>query len=420
MQKAEAHIYFLDSIGMGGWFYGTTLNDVRYCVEGWAAYEGGSLPDEQLPAKVVLHFPACQGGDVVEGYGIYNYLRGLATKGVAIESRIEGLCASIATLVALAADTVLMADAALWMVHKPSLDGCNLDADDMIAAAELLNKIQAQIVSRYVARTGGKLDAATATELVNKESWLNADECLTYGFITGKLHEEPLAAPVGTEAVLNYYPTTKTPANRMATMTAQEEKSFLQKVGNFLRDEFGLKPKDEAVAVQPTTPPVAPVAPVVTNASEAVADNDPMYYADNTTLGVDSPVYSDEAMTLAYPDGDYTLADGRTATVAGGLITVLADAATEDNAGTKGATDLVAENAALKQQLDAALAAQNIAERKATAATNKLRQTVPGSAGSPTKPGDAQNMATTKPGAATQKAAGNMFSLTPPSTSTRK
>lgn len=417
MQKAEAHIYFLDSIGMGGWFYGTTLNDVRYCVEGWAAYEGGSLPDDQLPAKVVLHFPACQGGDVVEGYGIYNYLRGLAAKGVAIESRVEGLCASIATLVALAADTVLMADAALWMVHKPSLDGCNLDADDMIAAAELLNKIQAQIVSRYVARTGGKLDAATATELVNKESWLNADECLTYGFITGKLHEEPLVAPVGTEAVLNYYPTKTKPAPTMA-ISAAEKQGIVNDVLTGIKNFFGgTPPKNEAVGVQPTTPPEPPT---VTNASEEVdGDTGPMYYADNTTLGVDTAVYSDEAMTLAYPDGDYTLTDGRTATVAAGLITVLADAATEDNAG-EGTTDLVAENAALKQQLEAALAAQNIAERKATAATNKLRQTVPGSAGNPTPPGSAQNMATTKPVAAPINSGGLMVSLTQPSTPNRK
>lgn len=383
MQKAEAHVYFLNTIGMGDWFWGTTLNDVRYCVEGWAAYDGGSLPDSELPATVILHFPACRGGDVVEGYGIYNYLRSLAARGVKVEARVEGLCASIAVLCALAADAVLMADAALWMVHKPSSSGCG-NADELRAEADILDKIQAQIVSRYVARCGGKLDAVTANDLINKESWLNADECLAYGFVTGKLHEEPLVAPTGADAVLNYFPTKK-PDTNMAKLNAVEEKGLFARFKAWLNEDG---------TGQPTTPP----EPVATNAATSidVQDGDPMYF-DGTDLAQGTAVYSDDAMTIAYADGDYTLGDGRAASVASGVISSLADAAAEDNA-PENSADVAAENAALKEQLAAAQAENALNLRKLTAAQNKLNK-VPGSAGNPTPPGAAQNL-TKKPGAA--------------------
>ena len=378
MQRPEAHVFFLDTIGLGDWFYGTTLNDVRYCVEGDSLFMGG---EPAYPAKVVLHFPACKGGDVVEGYGIYNYLRGLAAKGVAIEARVEGLCASIATLIALAADTVEMAEAALWMVHKPSSSGGG-NADELRAEADILDKIQAQLVGRYVARTG--MDAATANELINKTSWLNADECLALGFITGKLADAPLVAPVGTEAVLNYFPTTKQPA--AMAITAAEKKTFFDELKAEIKGFF----KNEAEAPAPTN---------MTMYKVDVEGGDPMYtdISDDGIEGLDvaDMVYSDEAMTTAYPDGEYTLTDGRTATITAGAVEEL------DQADTTAQAEAAATNAAELEALraeNAVLKAENAAAAlKVTGLTNRLKS-VPGSAGNPTKPGAAQQVAP-KPGA---------------------
>ncbi len=391
------HYYFQECIGQGDWFtFGTTLQDVRYAVEGYAAFDGDTAPDAVLPDEVVFHYQKCYGGDVWEGYGIYNYIRSLAARGVKTTSMVEGLCASIATL------------PAVWMVHKPMVDaGPSANADDFAKAIVILNMIQDQLVGRYVARSGGKLDAATAHTLVNGESYLTADQCLAYGFITGKLEDAPLEAPVEAGKVVNFISPTAFKSATMPTFTAAEKKSFFAE----LRDELKGLFKNEETAVQPTTPP-APPTNMNMNSVE-VTDNDPMWF-DGADLAVDMAVYTDEAMTTAYTDGDYTLADGRATTVAAGLITVLTDAAAEDTA----ATDLATENAALKQQLADALTAQNLAERRATAAANRLRQQVPGSTGNPTPPGAAQNMGT-KPGAAGPKNAGNMFSFTPP-TSNRK
>lgn len=390
MQRTEAHIYFLETIGMSDWFWGTTLNDVRYCVEGEAVF---MATDPVYPAKVVLHFPTCKGGDVVEGYGIYNYLRGLAAKGVQVEARVEGLCASIAVLCALAADTVLMADAALWMVHKPSSGGCG-NADELRAEADVLDKIQAQIVSRYVARSGGKLDAATANDLINKESWLNADECIAYGFATGKLPDAPLVAPVGAEAVLNYFPTTKQPA--AMAITAAEKKTFFDELKAEIKGLF----KNEIPA-----PAEAP-AVNMTAYKVDVEGGDPMYtdISDDGIEGLDvaDAVYSDEAMTTAYPDGDYTLTDGRSATILAGTVSEIEAADTANEAAT--APTNSAELAAALAEI-VTLKAENAATKlKVTGLTNKLKAVVPGSAGAPTKAGQAQNVAA-KPGESAAPAA---------------
>ena len=381
MPRPEAHIYFQDAIGISDWFWGTTLNDVRYCVEGDSVFNPAA--PVSLPEKVVLHFPTCKGGDVVEGYGIYNYLRGLSAKGVQVETRVEGLCASIAVLCALAADTVLMADAALWMVHKPSSGGCG-NADELRAEADVLDKIQAQIVSRYVARSGGKLDALTANDLINKESWLNADECIAYGFATGKLPDAPLVAPVGAEAVLNYFPTLKQPA--AMAITAAEKKTFFDELKAEIKGFF----KNEV--------PVVAAAPAVniTMYKVDVEGGDPMYtdISDDGIEGLDvaDAVYSDEAMTTAYPDGDYTLTDGRSVTILAGTVSEIEASDASDVAATNAAVGvLTAEVAELK-------AANALLNRKLTAATNKIKAQVPGSAGAPTKPGQVQNVAT-KPGA---------------------
>ncbi len=387
MQRAEAHIYFLDTIGCGDWFYGTTFNDVRYCVEGYDVIFGGSPATSKLPAKVVLHFPACNGGDVVEGYAIYNYLRGLANQGVVIEARVEGLCASIAVLVALAADTVLMADAAFWMVHKPS-GGVLGDADLMRSYAELLDKIQAQLVDRYVARTGGKLTAETAHALINKESWLNADECLACGFITGKLPDAPIAVPTGAEGVLNYFPTTKPTAPAMAISPA-EKKSIVDDVINGIKGFF----KNDAPA--PVVPPVA------TNATAEVTGGDPLYY-DGTELSAGTAVYSDEALTTAYPDGDYALADGREVTVLAGAVDTLT-AADATNAAANATAANAAELEALRGE-NAALKAENALQaRKVTGLTNKFAKAVPGGGANPTPPGAGQTIANKTGGSPAEK-----------------
>lgn len=396
------HFYFLDSIGQGDWFsYGTTLQDIRYAVEGYGFFDGAECPADALPEEVIFHYPACYGGEVWEGYAIYNYKRSLSARGVKTTSLVEGLCASIATLTAMGSDTVLMADAAMWMVHKPHVDAFGANADELVACTVLLNKIQDQLAGRYVARAGGKLDSAAAHALINRTSWLTADECLNYGFITGKTADAPLAAPQGAEKVLNYLSKTALkPAAPMA-MSPKEEETLLQKIGSI----FGLSPKNAAQKPAASTKPraegaapaVAPAAPAAEPAPVNAAMGTEFPLNDGTSvfvdtsddgvddIDVDDAVYTDEALTTPCADATYTLEDGRDFTVTGGIVTAIDEAVDTAAAAPKAPAQNRAKAAAPKASSPAARL--KVAEARAARAEAALAAHVPGSTGSPNQPG---------------------------------
>lgn len=117
------------------------------------------------------------GGDVYEGYAIYGILSNLTKPKKVI---IEGLCASIATLIAQAGDTVVMTEPAEFMIHNPnvSLSG---ESGDLIEAAGQLDRIKKTIISVYRKRTGMSEDELSA--MMDAETWMTANEAKQRGFV---------------------------------------------------------------------------------------------------------------------------------------------------------------------------------------------------------------------------------------------
>lgn len=117
------------------------------------------------------------GGSVIEGMHIYNRLR--LHKGN-VEVTIEGIAASMATVIACAGKTIKMMDAGWYMVHDPSGMSWGT-AEDMRKAAEVLDKMRDTIVDVYVARTGK--DRTVVEQLMDDETWMNPTEAKANGFI---------------------------------------------------------------------------------------------------------------------------------------------------------------------------------------------------------------------------------------------
>ena len=130
------------------------------------------------------------GGDVFAGQAIYSMLkRHKAT----INVYIDGLAASIASVVAMAGDRVIMPSNAMMMVHKPwSIMIGN--ADDFLKMAEDLEKIQGTIEETYLNKTD--ISKEKLKELMNAETWLSAQECLEYGFADEVEKEKQVAASI--------------------------------------------------------------------------------------------------------------------------------------------------------------------------------------------------------------------------------
>jgi len=139
------------------------------------------IQDNKDAGKLIVHIHS-PGGDVDEGFGIHDILVAHGKdKGVEIETRIEGLCASIATVVFLAGSVRKVTENSDAMVHNPWMDVWG-DADDLQKSADQLKIIEDKILDFYVAKTGGNKEAISA--MMKEETWLSAQQLKDLGFAT--------------------------------------------------------------------------------------------------------------------------------------------------------------------------------------------------------------------------------------------
>ena len=126
------------------------------------------------------------GGSVADGLAIYNALH---RHPAAVTTAIDGVAVSIASLIAMAGDTVQMAQNARLMIHAPwgLLMGNAADAREF---ADMLDGYAKSMAPSYAAKTGQTVDEVAALLLDGKDHWYSADEALAAGFvdeITGSL-----------------------------------------------------------------------------------------------------------------------------------------------------------------------------------------------------------------------------------------
>lgn len=120
------------------------------------------------------------GGSCVAGNTIVNIIDDYKRKtGAKVAAYIDGIAASMASGISMAADYVYMAENAIFMVHKPYSIAFG-NSDDMMHEAEILEKVENTLVKNYMRHFNGTEDELR--QLMADESWLNADEALEWGF----------------------------------------------------------------------------------------------------------------------------------------------------------------------------------------------------------------------------------------------
>lgn len=117
------------------------------------------------------------GGEVFEGNTIYNVLKQHKAR-VVVD--IDGLAASIASVIAMAGDEIRMADNALMMVHDAWGFAVG-NADDMRKTADVMDKINGTIINTYVKRTSQ--EESKIIDMMKAETWMSAKEAKGNGFI---------------------------------------------------------------------------------------------------------------------------------------------------------------------------------------------------------------------------------------------
>lgn len=127
------------------------------------------------------------GGDVFAGNAIYNMLKRHEGKKTV---HIDGIAASIASIIAMAGDEIIMPENAMMMIHNAWSRVCG-DKQKMRKVADEMEKIDGMLASIYAAR--GTKTAEEYAALMHEETWFTAEEALENGLID-RIDEQKIAA----------------------------------------------------------------------------------------------------------------------------------------------------------------------------------------------------------------------------------
>ncbi len=271
------------------------------------------IQDQSDADRLIVHIHS-PGGDVDEGFGIHDIL---VASGKEIETRIEGLCASIATVVFLAGTTRKVTENSDGMIHTPFGDPGPGDADAMQKNANELKKVEKKILDFYVKKTDGDREAI---KLMMKEgTWLTAKQLKDLGFAT------EIISTIKAVARYNF-------KQKNITMNTKELETTIDNRFTAFLEKVGLLKKPRAKALTVTA-------------------------ADGTVLDFGDQIQTIEEIAVdmtatieggGVPEGDYVMPDGSTLVFVAGAVTEIKPAEEEETDEMKA---LKAENEALKQEL---------------------------------------------------------------------
>lgn len=177
------------------------------------------------------------GGSVFDGIAIYNMLK---SHKATVNVYIEGLAASIASVIAMAGDTITMRSGSMMMVHMPwTLSQGN--AEEMRKTADTLEKTGDSIVDIYSERTG--ITSDEIRNIMNDETWLSAEEAVERGWATKLDKKEAVMNSVPKEILGRFSNVPKNVLARVEKKTLSQDRLDLiereKQTLKLLKDEIG-------------------------------------------------------------------------------------------------------------------------------------------------------------------------------------
>jgi len=161
------------------------------------------------PVTIWVNSP---GGDCVAASQIYAML--MDYKGD-ITVKIDGVAASAASVIAMAGTKVLMAPTALMMIHNPATLAIG-DSTEMQKAIDMLSEVKESIINAYEIKTN--MRRSKLSQLMDAETWMNANKAMEYGFADGILEDEKKSS----EAVISFAFSRKAVTNSLLNKLAKK------------------------------------------------------------------------------------------------------------------------------------------------------------------------------------------------------
>lgn len=179
------------------WLYG----DIG---EGWGDCISAKMVADELKKlnaatniKVHINSP---GGCVFDGLAMYNSFRKHAA---IIDVEIDGLAASIASIIAMSGNSVSMAENAIFMIHNPWSMAWG-EAKDFRETADRLDVVRGSLLTTYGDKVRGKSTLDQVSNWMNAETWFTAEQALQFGFVDAVTNELSIAAKIGNVSKYNF------------------------------------------------------------------------------------------------------------------------------------------------------------------------------------------------------------------------
>lgn len=177
------------------------------------------------------------GGSVWDGVAIYNMLK---SHKATVNVYVEGLAASIASVIAMAGDTITMRSGSMMMVHMPFTIAQG-NAEEMRKTADALEKTGNNIVDIYSSRTG--IPSDDIRNIMNDETWLSAEEAVKQGWATKLDQKEAVMNSVPKEILGRFSNVPKNVLARVEKKTLSQDRLDLiereKQTLKLLKDEIG-------------------------------------------------------------------------------------------------------------------------------------------------------------------------------------
>ena len=269
-----------------------------------------------------------EGGDVIEGFAIHDYLNALGKEVTVV---IEGLCASIATVIALSAkkDKRKMYSNAKIMVHNPYWTPSapiGMESNELSSLANELAEVENQLATFYTNKLG--LDITAVKEMMKAETWMSASKALEMGFVSTVINAASASArkqlPIKAQIKID---------NNMQKEFTEEQKSWIEGKLSAIENSFKNLFKKHNIKNMVVT---------LEDGNQVFVETE-----DGDLMGKKVFLMEGGNMTeTPAPDGEHTTEDGRVIVVSGGVVTEVKEAADVEA--------LKKENEELKAQLQAA------------------------------------------------------------------
>lgn len=241
-------------IGEGDMFLGlngNTVNDIQNQLD-------ACKNESEITVRMSTY-----GGDVDAGETIYNLLK---SSGKKITVEIVGQCYSIGTIIAMAADKILIAENGQFMIHPPMVDPGYSNADELREYADMAEKISDRLFNYYLKREG--VSAEAIKPYFKEEKIMTAQEAIDLGLCDGMLNEKSVAIKFPMKAIAYFKP---------KKLSEMDIKKLFADFKNEIKEL------------------IAPAK--VVDASITADGGETIYYDGDLAVG--TAVFSDEAMTAA-------------------------------------------------------------------------------------------------------------------------